>query len=124
MSRLSRLLVFSRLARHKRRLVLVILAIAAAACLVVWVIGGYRNLYTEIVHTNPRPFGRYDVMIGAEMESGPRRGAGGGGPAFGGPLAKRPAPGGAPARGMGGPGGGKPGGPGMGDSRSEMKETA
>ncbi|MBQ3389325.1 MAG: ABC transporter permease [Thermoguttaceae bacterium] len=124
MSRLSRLLVFSRLARHKRRLVLVILAIAAAACLVVWVIGGYRNLYTEIVHTTPRPFGRYDVMIGAEMGNGPRRGAGGGGPAFGGPLAKRPAPGGAPAGGMGGPGGGKPGGPGMGGGRGEGERPA
>ena len=117
MNSLSRLLVFSQMARHKRRLVLILLAIASASSLVVWVIGGYRNLYSEVVHTNPRPFGRYDVMLGADMAGRDGMPRGGGGPAFGGPLAKRPAPGSAPAGGMGG-------GPGRGGGRGEGERPA
>ncbi|MGI5832576.1 MAG: ABC transporter permease [Thermoguttaceae bacterium] len=90
MNRLSQLLVFSRLARNKKRLVLILFAIAAASCLVVWVIGGYRNLFVEVVHTDNRPFGRYDLMFGAEPSA--RFGGMRGGQAFGGPLARRPNP--------------------------------
>ena len=87
MNRLSRLLVVSRLARHRGELALILIAISVASCLVVWVIGGYNNLFTEVVHTDNRPLGRYDLVLGADSPpGGTRRGAGGG---FGGPLAKR-----------------------------------
>ncbi len=91
MSTLSRFLLFARLTRRKSEPILILLAISAASCLVVWVIGGYNNLFTEVVHTDDRPFGRYDLMLTSDS-SGPgmrRRGLGGG---FSGPLTRREKP--------------------------------
>ena len=105
MNRLFRLLVISRLARHRRELALILLAVSAASCLVVWVIGGYHNLFTEVVHTDNRPLGRYDLVLGADLPSGGTgRGPGGG---FGGPLAKRGTPPGGGAESSPGPGRGE-----------------
>lgn len=104
MNGLARLLVLSRFARQKQKLFLLFLAIAAASCLVVWIVGGYQNLFSEIIRTNNRPFGKYDLKLGSETPRGPGMGRRGG-PAFGGPLAKRGTPGemtGTPEKRMGG----------------------
>ncbi len=93
MNRLARLLVLRCLARHKGELALILLAISAASCLVVWVIGGYRNLFTEVVRTDSRPLGRYDLVLTSETSSPGLRGSmGRGGGSFGGPLARRGTP--------------------------------
>ena len=86
MSRLARLLVLTRLTRHQGELALILLAISAASSLVVWVIGGYSNLFTEVVQTDSRPLGRWDLILTSES---PAPGMRGGGGSFGGPLARR-----------------------------------
>ena len=101
MNRLTRLLVSTQLTRNKVRVGLLLLAIVAASCLVVWTVGGYQSLFTEAMKRDARPLGRYDLKIGAEQSRGPGGMARQGGGAFPGPLSSRNA-GGGPA--TGGPG--------------------
>lgn len=86
-------LVFKRLKKQKIRNVLVVLAIAAASCLVVWIIGGYETLFTDMIGSEDNPLGRYNLktMSAGGLEAGlnagpggmPQRGRGGG---FSGPF--------------------------------------
>ncbi len=85
-------LVFSRIRKQKIRTLFVILTIAATSCLVVWVIGGYRTLFTEMIGEDSNPMGHYDLKVlsmnmisdgmGASGNT-PQRGRGGG---FSGPF--------------------------------------
>lgn len=87
-------LVFARFKKQKIRTLLVVLAIAATSCLVVWVIGGYKTLFTDMIGSEDNSLGRYDLKtmaigsgsgngFGAGPDGMPQRGRGGG---FSGPF--------------------------------------
>jgi len=82
-------LVLSRMKRQRKRLLFVLLAIAASSCLIVWMIGGFQALFIDVSTQNADYLGNYDLRIAAKsMNEGGSVGRGGGA-AFGGPFAKQ-----------------------------------
>lgn len=61
----------SRMRRQKRRLLFVLLAIAASSCLVVWTIGGFNALFMDETTQEANFLGKYDLRIAsAEFSPG------------------------------------------------------
>ncbi len=84
--KLLSMLVLSRLRKQKTRLAFVMLAITAASCLVVWMIGGYQTLFSEIAKDGNNYLGWYDLKIGGPNGGEASMFGRGGGPGFGGPF--------------------------------------
>ncbi|MGI6402301.1 MAG: ABC transporter permease [Thermoguttaceae bacterium] len=80
-------LVLSRMKRQKRRLLFVLLAIAASSCLVVWTIGGFQALFIDETTQEANYLGEYDLRVASANYDA--TGAPGRGGTFSSPMSQR-----------------------------------
>ena len=56
-------LVFAEFRLHRVRMLLTLLSMVAAACVVVWVVGGYDALSSQFHESAAKTMGRYDLFV-------------------------------------------------------------
>ena len=81
-------ITLSRMLREKKRLLFVLLAIAASSCLIVWTIGGFQALFIDASTQEADYLGHYDLRIARSTSDMGMTRRGGGGAAFDGPLSR------------------------------------